>query len=166
VPEALRTAFATHGIKVTPAEIAEWRGASKREVVRHFAQLRTSGDPNKLAGLIYADFSAQINRAYKTAQPIAGAEDALHKMRGSGLILAATTGFDRAHHLRAGTPETQDLAYHAVDAGGRPGRPFWRLDSTRTPGLNTRDWSVACFYARLQAVVIVVCWSRQQMISL
>jgi phosphonatase-like hydrolase len=99
VPEALRTAFASHGITVTPAEIAEWRGASKREVVRHFVQLRSASpdaDRNKLADLIYTNFSTQINRAYKTAQPIPGAEEAFRKMRQDGLLLATTTGFDRA----------------------------------------------------------------------
>ncbi|MDP9169664.1 MAG: HAD hydrolase-like protein [Acidobacteriota bacterium] len=91
VPEALKKAFAKHGITVTPAEIAGWRGASKREIVRHFA-----GEGNdKLAGLIYADFSTQIIRDYKTARPIAGAEEAFRSMRARGLLLATTTGFDR-----------------------------------------------------------------------
>lgn len=99
VPEALRKAFAGHGIVVTAAEIAEWRGASKREIVLHFVLLRsasTAGDRNKIADRIYADFSAQIIRAYATAQPIAGAEEAFRKMRGGGLSLATSTGFDRA----------------------------------------------------------------------
>jgi hypothetical protein len=41
------------------------------------------------------------------------------------------------NHLQAGTPETQDLAKHGVDAGGRHGAAFWGLDSARTPGLHT-----------------------------
>jgi hypothetical protein len=42
VPDALQSAFEKHGIKVTPEEIALWRGASKREVVRHFATERST----------------------------------------------------------------------------------------------------------------------------
>jgi len=98
VPEELRKAFAGRGITVTPAEIAERRGASKREVVTHFVRLRAKGpdaDRDKIAELVYAEFSAQIVRAYQTARPIAGAEEAFQKMRQSGLLLATTTGFDR-----------------------------------------------------------------------
>jgi phosphonatase-like hydrolase len=99
VPEALRRAFAGQGIMVTPAEISEWRGASKLEIVQHFIQLR-SGSPEmertKISQLVYADFSARIEQAYKTAQPIHGAEEAFKKMRKSGLLLATTTGFGRA----------------------------------------------------------------------
>jgi hypothetical protein len=36
VPRALRSAFAKRGITVSPAEIDHWRGAAKREIVRHF----------------------------------------------------------------------------------------------------------------------------------
>jgi hypothetical protein len=35
-----------------------------------------------------------------------------------------------------------------MDAGGRHGATFGRLDSTRTPGLHTGDWHAACFPAR------------------
>jgi phosphonatase-like hydrolase len=108
VPETLRRAFSNHGLTVTPAEIGEWRGASKREVVRHFVeryfaerhsmeQSAAPGDANreKLTAAIYRDFSARIIEVYKTVPPIAGAEEAFRKMRGDGLLLATTTGFDR-----------------------------------------------------------------------
>ncbi|HEX4270697.1 MAG TPA: hypothetical protein VHZ32_04890, partial [Rhizomicrobium sp.] len=36
VPDAMLGAFARHGITVTPQEFSEWRGASKRSMVRHF----------------------------------------------------------------------------------------------------------------------------------
>lgn len=38
VPDAMLGAFSRHGVTVTPAEFAEWRGAAKREMVRHFVQ--------------------------------------------------------------------------------------------------------------------------------
>jgi hypothetical protein len=49
------------------------------------------------------------------------------------------------NHLQAGTPETQDLAQADLDAGGRHGRGFHNLESTRTPGLHARGWHAACF---------------------
>jgi phosphonatase-like hydrolase len=97
VPEALRSACANHGMTVSPAEIAELRGASKRDVVRTFVERRTKseGDRKKLVEAIYQDFNAQVKKAYSTAKPIAGAEDAFVKLRGSGFLLATGTGFDR-----------------------------------------------------------------------
>ena len=98
VPESLRKALANHGITVSSAEIGNWRGASKREIVRHFVQLQTlppEVDREKLTEAVYADFSAQVNEAYSTVPPIAGAEEAFQTLRRSGLLLAATTGFDR-----------------------------------------------------------------------
>jgi len=98
VPETLRTAFANHGIAVSPAEIGQWRGASKREIVRHFVDKQTvpPGDGReKLAADIYQDFSARLNAVYQTVPPIAGAEEAIRKLRDGGYLVATTTGFDR-----------------------------------------------------------------------
>jgi phosphonatase-like hydrolase len=97
VPEAMLGALSKQGVMVTPAEIADWRGASKREMVRHFVELRSKpgADRGGLTDAIYADFSARVNKAYAEVQPIVGAEDAFRQMRGRGLLLATTTGFDR-----------------------------------------------------------------------
>ena len=93
VPAALMRALSHRDVPATAAEIANWRGASKREMVRHFVE--RSGKPNSLVEPIYADFSAQTDKAYANAQPIAGAEAALRQMRDDGLLLATTTGFGR-----------------------------------------------------------------------
>jgi phosphonatase-like hydrolase len=97
VPNAMHSALANRGIEVSFAEIGEWRGASKRGMVRHFVELRAKQGAEKdaLTETIYGDFSAQVNRAYANVQPIAGAEDAIHAMRQAGFMLATTTGFDR-----------------------------------------------------------------------
>ena len=98
VPVALRKAFGNHGLEVDAAEIVAWRGASKRDMVRHFVDLRTksaAADQAKLSDAIYADFSAQLDAAYNTAQPIVGVEEAFAQMRAAGLLLATTSGFDR-----------------------------------------------------------------------
>lgn len=98
VPETLRSALARGGIRVTAAEIGPWRGASKREVIRHFVDRRATtseADRERLAGEIYRDFSTQLSEIYRSVPPIAGAEDAIQKMRQSGYLVATTTGFDR-----------------------------------------------------------------------
>ncbi|MDQ1470616.1 MAG: hypothetical protein QOJ99_2096 [Bryobacterales bacterium] len=98
VPQALQGAFAKRGMKVTAEEIALWRGASKREVVRHFLGERstaTGADRDKLVDAIYADFNAHVIQVYKDVPPIAGAEAAFGKLLGSGHLLASSTGFGR-----------------------------------------------------------------------
>jgi phosphonatase-like hydrolase len=90
LPEALRSAMANHGVTVSLAEIGQWRGASKREIIRHFVK------EEKRADEIYKEFSANLIGIYKSVPPIAGVEDAFRKLRESGLLLATNTGFDRA----------------------------------------------------------------------
>src|SRR3954454_23831848 len=50
VPEALQGAFAKRGMTVTPDEIARWRGASKREIVRHFVDERSTAEGSGKSG--------------------------------------------------------------------------------------------------------------------
>ncbi|SPF55105.1 Phosphonoacetaldehyde hydrolase [Candidatus Sulfopaludibacter sp. SbA4] len=97
VPALLRSALAHHGIEVTPAAIGQWRGASKREVVRRFVEQKAppDADRDQLTAAIYREFSSQLNEVYRTVPPIAGAEDAFRKLAQSGYLLATTTGFDR-----------------------------------------------------------------------
>lgn len=92
VPDAMLGAFSRHGVTVTPQEFAEWRGASKREMVRHFV-----GREHKSDGLIepiYADFMATAGKAYEKVQPIPGAEQAMKELAAMKLLMATTTGFD------------------------------------------------------------------------
>jgi phosphonatase-like hydrolase len=97
VPRAMQSALGHRGVAASLAEINDWRGASKREMVRHFVEQRTKPDAKRAALIdaIYGDFSAQVNEAYAKVQPIVGAEDAIRAMRKSGLLVATTTGFDR-----------------------------------------------------------------------
>ena len=99
VPELLRRSLGYHGIASTPDEIGRWRGASKREIIRHFVdqqQRVASADREKLAGVIYQEFTADLIVAYRSVPPIAGAEDAIREIRQRGYLVATTTGFDRA----------------------------------------------------------------------
>jgi phosphonatase-like hydrolase len=93
VPDAMLGAFARHGITVTPQEFSEWRGASKRGMVRHFVTREHKSEA--LIEPIYADFTETVTKAYEKVQPITGAEQALKELRAMDLILATTTGFDR-----------------------------------------------------------------------
>jgi phosphonatase-like hydrolase len=98
VVEALQSSMARHGIKVSAADIAPWRGAAKRAVVQHFVDQvggNSESDRQTLAAKIYKDFVAQVTEAYKSVPPIAGVADAIRTLREAGYLLAATTGFDR-----------------------------------------------------------------------
>jgi phosphonatase-like hydrolase len=98
VVATLQSTLAKRGIVVSPAEIGPWRGASKRSVIQHFVDLRSKKNDayrQAMVGEIYQDFNAQLNEAYRTVPPIAGAEEAIRKLRENGYLVAATTGFDR-----------------------------------------------------------------------
>jgi phosphonatase-like hydrolase len=107
VPTAMMNALSKRHIPATAAEIADWRGASKRGMIRHFVEraMKPGKDRDALVEAINADFNTQAEKAYANIQPIAGAEDALKRMQGMGLTLATTTGFGRElndqilHHL-------------------------------------------------------------------
>jgi phosphonatase-like hydrolase len=97
VPEAMVDSCAHHGIHITPEEVAPFRGASKREVVRRFVEQKAprGADRDKLADAIYAEFSAQVIAVYRNVPPVEGADGAFRQMREAGLLLAASTGFGR-----------------------------------------------------------------------
>ena len=97
VPTALKSALSKRNIPASDAEIANYRGSSKRGMVRHFVEQSNTpkAQQAKLIEEIYADFSAQADKAYANVQAIPGVEDAFKRMRANGLILATTTGFGR-----------------------------------------------------------------------
>jgi phosphonatase-like hydrolase len=98
VPTAMQAAFATRGLTVSASEIAVWRGASKRELIRHFVELRAARglDRTEVADAIYKRFNELANDAYAKVRPIAGAEAAIATFKRRGYIVVATTGFGRA----------------------------------------------------------------------
>jgi len=136
VPDAMLGAFSRHGITVTPQEFAEWRGASKREMVRHFVGREHKSD--SLIEPIYADFMATASKAYEKVQPIPGAEQAIKELAAMKLLMATTTGFDQvlttailsrlgwqhyfvasisSDQVREGRPAPYML-FHAMEAAG------------------------------------------------
>jgi len=136
VPDAMLGAFSRHGVTVTPAEFAEWRGAAKREMVRHFVQREHKSEA--LIEPIYADFMATASKAYEKVQPIPGAEQAMKELAAMKLLMATTTGFDQvlttailsrlgwqhyfvasisSDQVREGRPAPYML-FHAMEAAG------------------------------------------------
>jgi phosphonatase-like hydrolase len=98
VPEVLKSAMARHGIPSNSEEIGRRRGASKREVIRYFVDHHSPPadiDRDRLTTAIHNEFTANLIEIYRSVPPIAGAEDAIHKLRAAGYLVAATTGFDR-----------------------------------------------------------------------
>jgi phosphonatase-like hydrolase len=97
VPTAMISALTHKKIPVTAAEISDWRGASKRGMIRHFVEraMPHSAASENLVDAIYVDFNDQATKAYANVQPITGAEDALKRMKAMGLILATSTGFGK-----------------------------------------------------------------------
>jgi len=98
VPALLTRALSDQGIDSTRAEIDKWRGASKREIIRHFVDLQslsTAVDRNKITAAAYNQFTTELVKAYRSVPPVVGAEDAIRELRKRGYLLATTTGFDR-----------------------------------------------------------------------
>jgi phosphonatase-like hydrolase len=99
VPETMRSALKHHGVDSTPEEIGRLRGASKREMVRHFVErqsLPASVNRDTLVASIYDEFTSELITAYQSVPAIAGAENAIRQLREGGYLVATTTGFDRA----------------------------------------------------------------------
>jgi phosphonatase-like hydrolase len=98
VSDAFLEALRNNGIEVSDAEIKEWKGSSKREVITHFAARQFGPCRNQaLIERTYTEFRYGLEQKYRPENivPIAGAENVLRKVRDRGLKLATTTGFYR-----------------------------------------------------------------------
>jgi phosphonatase-like hydrolase len=119
------------GITVSPAEIAPWRGAPKRDALGFFLQKVLRGDDAEFDGRLewlHADFRGRLEEQYKSggAKAIPGAESTFVWLRDRGIKIALTTGFYRQ---LAGTilsalgwsPEIIDASVSSEEvAKGRP----------------------------------------------
>src|ERR1700753_4118 len=87
-----------HGASPSDADIARWHGASKHEALRALLTTRFDIPPSDAElETVVADFQARLSAAYadRPPFPLPGVTEALALLRGSGVKVALTTGFDR-----------------------------------------------------------------------
>lgn len=108
VSSAFLAALRNNHIEISDAEIKEWKGSAKREVIAHFVERQFGRCRNlPLIDRTYNEFRFELESRYRdnTIVPIAGAAETLEALRQEGLKLATTTGFYR---------EVRDLILNAL----------------------------------------------------
>jgi phosphonatase-like hydrolase len=99
VLDAFSQALKENGIAFAEAELREWKGASKREVVRHFVKRQLGEDPRGLEKIetTYGNFRNLLENHYRerTVSPIPGAHSTFLWLRERNIEIATTTGFYR-----------------------------------------------------------------------
>jgi phosphonatase-like hydrolase len=96
VPAAFRYALAAHGIALSDDEIAQVRGASKREVIRQLVTHHLPDAPASLPAAVYDGFRAALAERYRAGvRAVDGAEEVFGWLRARGIRIALNTGFDR-----------------------------------------------------------------------
>jgi len=95
VPAAFAAALSAHGIQVTLEQIAEVRGASKKEAIRRFVP--AGPEQARRVEEAHASFQTELRRRYETggASPIDGAGNTFAWLRDRDVRIALNTGFDR-----------------------------------------------------------------------
>ena len=97
VVNAFATSLEKNGMRVDKDELKAWKGASKREVIRHFVERhRSKANTEEQVEITYRSFREELERAYSERLiPIAGAERAFAWCREHNIQMATTTGFYR-----------------------------------------------------------------------
>ena len=92
VPAVFKAALARHGLAATDDQLHAWRGAAKREVIGRLAA-GSKADPAQ----VYASFQELLIASFaeRGVRPIDGVEQAIAALRGAGVLVALSTGFDR-----------------------------------------------------------------------
>jgi phosphonatase-like hydrolase len=99
VIEGFRAALEIHRIAFAESELQEWKGATKRDVIRHFVERQAedkAGHKAKIE-LAYSDFRRLLEGHYRErgAKTIAGTTTTFDWLRQRGIKIATTTGFYR-----------------------------------------------------------------------
>jgi phosphonatase-like hydrolase len=92
--------FEASGIPASEAEIQEWRGAAKRDVIRHFVSRQPGQGSTQIEEKVdeaYLTFRRLLEGNYRSenVKPIAGAENTLDWLKKRDILIATTTGFYR-----------------------------------------------------------------------
>lgn len=97
VIRAFAKALTENGIPFAEDELKKWKGASKREVIRHFVkQVEPNGDIETRVEAGYRRFRSELESCYMDRLvPIAGAVETFRWCRHHEISLATTTGFYR-----------------------------------------------------------------------
>lgn len=98
---AFSDALGANGLPATTAELAEFKGAAKREVIRRFVERKfgtEDPDNKKRVDKAYADFRAELESRFSNGgvKPIRGAAATLAWLKTHRLLCATTTGFYRS----------------------------------------------------------------------
>jgi len=94
---AFSTALEQHGVAHSAAELKEWKGASKKEVIRHFVRRQDAAADESAVAAVYSDFRTLLERHYRDngVLPIAGAAATFGWLKERGILAATTSGFYR-----------------------------------------------------------------------
>ncbi len=98
VAEAFRSTLHDLGVALTDDELRPWRGASKRRALEHFLERRFGAVSEERLEGAYARFRDRLGELFATVgvRPVEGAAETFAWLRGRGVRVALTTGFDRA----------------------------------------------------------------------
>jgi phosphonatase-like hydrolase len=97
VVRAFAKALMENGIPFAEDELKKWKGASKREVIRHFVKRAAPrGDFEPKVEASYRRFRSELEGCYtERVVPIAGALETFRWCQDHDIVLATTTGFYR-----------------------------------------------------------------------
>lgn len=92
VPVAFASTLASAGIALTDEQISRVRGASKRHAIRELLPPDRAQDSER----IYLDFRRSLAQIYSDGgvKALDGADEVIRDLRGQGVKVALTTGFD------------------------------------------------------------------------
>ena len=104
---AFADALERHGIRYTDDELKEWKGASKKEVIRHFVKRQNAEADEAAIEAVYGNFRSELEQHYREngVAPITGAAGTFTWLKERGILIATTSGFYR---------EVADLILHAA----------------------------------------------------
>jgi phosphonatase-like hydrolase len=98
---AFSDALGANGLLATTAELAEFKGAAKRDVIQRFVERKfgtEDADNKKRVDKAYADFRAELESKFCNGgvKPIRGAAATFAWLKTHQLLCATTTGFYRS----------------------------------------------------------------------
>jgi phosphonatase-like hydrolase len=136
--------LSSFGINYTETELEEWKGASKREVLRHFVKLQRGPSPGaeEEVAAVYAEFRRRLERRYRErgVPPMPGAAETFAWLKARGIKIATTSGFYSEVSTLilqlAGWSETFDANISSSDVlVGRPA-PFMIFRAMEATGVS------------------------------